>query len=123
MFKNLEHTTTWNFDLVLEKMPKRIKVPMEETEWSQDLIFTFYVNLLSPLRSKDVSNQEMLRIQQTMTEAAFFTIGRSRTIGYGKIRPLADYGSRSRLLFFFLKFQIFILFVDSSFLLNSFNFF
>ena len=28
---------------------------------------------------------------QAMTEAAFFTIGRSRTIGYGKIRPLADY--------------------------------
>ena len=95
MFKILEHTTTWNFDQVLEKMPKRIKVPMEETEWSQDLIFTFYVNLLSPLRSKDVSNQEMLRIQQTMTEAAFFTIGGSRTIGYGKIRPLADYGSQS----------------------------
>ena len=37
---------------------------------------------------------------QTMTEAAIFTIGRSRTIGYGKIRPLADYWSRSRLLNF-----------------------
>ena len=37
---------------------------------------------------------------QTMTEAAFFTIGRSRTIGYGKIRPLADYRSRSRLFIF-----------------------
>jgi hypothetical protein len=31
--------------------------------------------------------------KQTMTKAAFFTIGRSRTIGYGKIRPLADYRS------------------------------
>ena len=31
---------------------------------------------------------------QTMTEAAFFTIGRSRTIGYGKIRPSVDYQSR-----------------------------
>ena len=36
--------------------------------------------------------------KQAMTEAGFFTIGRSRTIGYGKIRPLADYRSRSRLL-------------------------
>ena len=35
---------------------------------------------------------------QAMTEAAIFTIGRSRTIGYGKIRPLANYRSRSRLL-------------------------
>ena len=34
---------------------------------------------------------------QAMTEAAFFTIGQSRTIGNGKIRPLADYRSRSRL--------------------------
>ena len=33
-----------------------------------------------------------------MTEAAIFTIGRSRIIGYGKIRPLADYRSQSRLL-------------------------
>ena len=39
---------------------------------------------------------------QAMTEAAFFTIGRSRTIGYGKIRPLADY--RSRMLIFSLIF-------------------
>ena len=38
--------------------------------------------------------------RQTMTEAAFFTIGRSRTVGYGKIRPLADYRSRSRLFIF-----------------------
>ena len=36
-----------------------------------------------------------------MTEAAFFTIGRSRTIGYGKIRPLADYRSRSWLFISF----------------------
>ena len=28
---------------------------------------------------------------QTMTEAAIFKIGRSRTISYGKIWPLADY--------------------------------
>ena len=35
---------------------------------------------------------------QAMTEAAIFTIG--RTIGYGKIRLLADYRSRSRLLNF-----------------------
>ena len=55
---------------------------------------------------------------QTMTEAAFFTVGRSRTIGYGKIRPSADYRSRSRLFILFLKFQTFILFVDSSFLKN-----
>ena len=40
-------------------------------------------------------------VLQAMTEAAFFAIGRSRTIGYGKIRPLADYRSRSRLLIFF----------------------
>ena len=32
---------------------------------------------------------------QAMTEAAFFTIVQSRTIGYGKIWPLADYRSRS----------------------------
>ena len=37
-------------------------------------------------------------VKQAMTEAAIFTIGRSRIIGYGKIRPLADYRSRSRLL-------------------------
>ena len=43
-----------------------------------------------------------------MTEAAIFTIG------YGKIRPLADYQSRSRLFIFPLKFQTLILFVDSS---------
>ena len=54
-----------------------------------------------------------------MTEAAFFTIGQSRTIGYGKIRPLADYRSRSRLFILFLKFQTFILFVDLSFLGNE----
>ena len=53
-----------------------------------------------------------------MTEAAFFTIGRSRTIGYGKIRPLADYRSRSRMLIFFLTF---ILFIDSSSSIKSFN--
>ena len=34
---------------------------------------------------------------QAMTEAAIFTIGQSRIIGYGKIRPLADYRSQSRL--------------------------
>ena len=34
------------------------------------------------------------------TEAAIFTIGQSRIIGYGEIRPLADYRSRSRLLNF-----------------------
>ena len=56
-----------------------------------------------------------------MTEAAIFTIGRSRIIGYGKIRPLADYRSRSRLLIFFLIFLTFILFIDSYFLVNSFN--
>ena len=56
-----------------------------------------------------------------MTEAAFFTIGRSRTIGYGKIRPLADY--RSRMLIFFLIFLTFILFIDSSSSINSFNLF
>jgi hypothetical protein len=38
-----------------------------------------------------------------MTEAAFFTIGRSRSIGYGKIRPLANYRSRSRLSIIFQK--------------------
>ena len=59
--------------------------------------------------------------RQTMTEAAFFTIGQSRTIGYGKIRPLADYRSRSRLLIFFLIFLTFILFIDSSSSINSFN--
>ena len=32
---------------------------------------------------------------QTMTEAAFFTIGRSRIIGFCKIQPLADYRGRS----------------------------
>ena len=37
---------------------------------------------------------------QAMTEAAIFLIGRSRIIHYGKIRPLADYRSRSRLLNF-----------------------
>ena len=58
---------------------------------------------------------------QAMTEAAFFTIGRSRTIGYGKIRPLADYRSRSRMLIFFLIFLTFILFIDSSSSINSFN--
>ena len=31
--------------------------------------------------------------QQAMTEATIFTIRRSRIIGYGKIRPLADYRS------------------------------
>ena len=56
-----------------------------------------------------------------MTEAAFFTIGRSRTIGYGKIRPLADYRSRSRMLIFFLIFLTFILFIDSSSSINNFN--
>merc|ERR1711997_77009 len=56
-----------------------------------------------------------------MTEAAFFTIGRSRTIGYGKIRPLANYRSRSRMLIFFLIFLTFILFIDSSSSINSFN--
>ena len=58
---------------------------------------------------------------QAMTEAAFFTIRRSRTIGYGKIRPLADYRSRSRMLIFFLIFLTFILFIDSSSSINSFN--
>jgi hypothetical protein len=28
---------------------------------------------------------------QAMTEAAIFTIGRSRIVGYGKIPPLVDY--------------------------------
>ena len=37
---------------------------------------------------------------QAMTEAAIFTIGRNRIIGYGKIRPLVAYQSRSRLLNF-----------------------
>ena len=59
--------------------------------------------------------------KQAMTEAAFFTIGRSRTIGYGKIRPLADYRSRSRMLIFFLIFLTFILFIDSSSSIHSFN--
>ena len=38
--------------------------------------------------------------RQAMTEAAIFTIGRSRIIGYGKIRPLVNYRSRSQLLNF-----------------------
>ena len=58
-------------------------------------------------------------VKQAMTEAAFLTIGRSRTIGYGKIRLLADY--RSRMLIFFLIFLTFILFMDSSSSINSFN--
>ena len=37
---------------------------------------------------------------QAMTEAAIFTIGRNRIIGYGKIRPLADYRSQSQWLNF-----------------------
>ena len=44
------------------------------------------------------SVQEALHQMQTMTEAAIFTIGQSRTFSYGKIRPSADYRSRSRLL-------------------------
>ena len=40
----------------------------------------------------------LVALTRTMTEDAIFTIGRSRTIGYGKVRPLADYRSRSRLL-------------------------
>ena len=36
----------------------------------------------------------MIMSNQAMTEAAFFTIGQSRTIGYGKNLPLADYRSR-----------------------------
>ena len=64
--------------------------------------------------------EEKVSMTQAMTEAAFFTIGRSRTIGYGKIWPLADYRSRSRLLIFFLIFPTFILFIDSSSSINSF---
>ena len=43
---------------------------------------------------------------QTMTEAAFFTIGRSRIIGYGRILPLADYWSQSRLFIFSWNFKL-----------------
>ena len=39
---------------------------------------------------------------QAMTEAAFFTIGQSGTIGYGKIWSLADYRSRLSILDFHL---------------------
>ena len=54
-----------------------------------------FENIQEILSEYDVS------VTQAMTEAAFFTIGRSRTIGYGKIRPLAGYRSRSRMLIFF----------------------
>ena len=40
--------------------------------------------------------------EQAMTEAAFFTIGQSGTIGYGKIWSLADYRSRLSILDFHL---------------------
>ena len=40
-------------------------------------------------------------LEQAMTEAAIFTSGRSRIIDNGKIRPLADYQSRSQLFNFF----------------------
>ena len=61
---------------------------------------------------------------QAMTEAAIFTIGRSRIIGCGKIRPLANYQSRSRLLNF--KRYIYsppVLFVRLSNSIKSFNHF
>ena len=63
-------------------------------------------------------------VNQAMTEAAIFTIGRSRLICYGKIRSLADYRSRSRLLNF--KRYIYslpVLFVGLSSSIKSFNYF
>ena len=39
---------------------------------------------------------------QAMTEAAFFAMSRNRTIGYDKMRPLADYRSRLSILDFSL---------------------
>ena len=53
------------------------------------------LHLLSML-SREILKGYTHALIQAMTDAAIFTISRSRIIGYGKIRPLADY--RSRLL-------------------------
>ena len=75
------------------------------------LIFTTvglqFCPLLFHTERPDNSRESVLDRNQTMTEAAIFTIGRSRIIGYGKIWPLADY--RSRLLNFKRYIQLFYL--------------
>jgi len=58
-------------------------------------------------------------VAQAMTEAAFFTIGQSRTIGYGKISAFGQLPKPN--VDFFLIFLTFILFINPSPSIKSFN--
>ena len=50
--------------------------------WIRHRLYTQYVESILKKKSET---------KQAMTEAAIFTIGRSRIISYSKFRPLADY--------------------------------
>ena len=86
--------------------------------WSQPMIKSIRFQNLSEVSEKNHKYRSALVSHQAMTEAAIFTIGWGRIIGYGKIQPLADYRSRSQLFIFSLKFLTIILFVDSSIFKN-----